>query len=507
MRFLGAIKAALIVVHRYTSAVLCLLFAAWFVSGVAMAYYRKPVLTEQQRLAFAQPLRGARPALPPAGIPTLAHGWPDTLTLRLSEWQGRPIYRWQTRSGWASAWADTGAPASFDGSTLDAEARRWFGGAAVRYDGTFESGSQWSYFTEVHGHYPLHRFSTTDRAPRQVFFSSRTGEPVVATSAATRAIYYLGPGLHYFSFYVIRNNDPLWRGLVNWSSGIGAFTCLLGLILGLWQLRWRAIGTGRRVVPYARTWMRWHHWTGLGFGLVTFTFVLSGLFSMNPGGMFASTTVPAGLDRAFRGDRPPVGDLPGPAALPPQRDPRIRELEWQRVRGQSHVVGRSDVDRSRLFAPAGAGLAERSPFSDAELMALVGGLLPAPVRQVERVAAFDNHYYARKDRHLPLPAVRLRLADRRDTWYYLNPATGELFLASDDGTRLRRWLYNGLHSFDIQPLLRLGLWWDATIWLLSLGGLALSITGVVITWQWIRRSLPAPAPLPSLRPVNEGKAD
>jgi hypothetical protein len=71
----------------------------------------------------------------------------------------------------------------------------------------------------------------------------------------------------------------------------------------------------------------------------------------------------------------------------------------------------------------------------------------------------------------------------------MDPDTGQLVMKSDDGTRARRWLYNGLHSFDAQWLLRRGWWWDLTIWLLSLGGLALSVTGVVITWQWIQRSV------------------
>ena len=65
------------------------------------------------------------------------------------------------------------------------------------------------------------RYSTGGLLHRDVYFSSRTGEPVAATTPFSRVMYYLGPGLHYFSFYPIRNRDALWRGLVNWSSGIG----------------------------------------------------------------------------------------------------------------------------------------------------------------------------------------------------------------------------------------------------------------------------------------------
>jgi len=63
-----------------------------------------------------------------------------------------------------------------------------------------------------------------------------------------------------------------------------------------------------------------------------------------------------------------------------------------------------------------------------------------------------------------------------------------LFLKSDQGTRVRRWAYNGFHSLDPQFLLRRGLAWDATIWIVSLAGLALSVTGCVVAWQWLRKS-------------------
>jgi len=103
------------------------------------------------------------------------------------------------------------------------------------------------------------------------------------------------------------------------------------------------------------------------------------------------------------------------------------------------------------------------------------------------LTAFDNYYYARKDRWLPLPVLRLRLDDSDGTWLYLDPATGRLFMLSNEGTRLRRWLYNGLHSFDLQLLLSRGLTWDVAIWSASLAGLALSVTSAVISWQWLRR--------------------
>jgi PepSY-associated TM region len=518
---LPQLKAALIVVHRYTSAALCLLFATWFISGLAMAYRHEPPLTDEQRLAFAPSLNPASGAVPPGQIPALADDWAEVQALRLGQWRGRPVYRWLSSVGWQAAWGDTGAAAMFDAAALEPEAARWFGpGTPFRYDGVFEEEGQWSYFSTNRPHYPLHGFSTAGIGGRQVFFSSRTGEPVVATTFGIRLLYYLGPGLHYFSLYPIRNNDPLWRAVVIASSSIGVMSCLAGIIIGLWQLRWRAIGTGRRVVPYARPWMRWHHWIGLAFGLVTFTFVLSGLFSMNPAALFPAPDVPAALGAALQGSHTSVDALPPPASLDSLED-AVKELEWKRLRGQPYLVARRDLATERLLWPDAAGVAPRPPFTDDELVGFVRDLLPAPIQRIERVPHFDDYYYTRHGRHLPLPVLRLRLQDEQSTWYYMDPDTGHLVMKSDDGTRARRWLYNGLHSFDVQWLLRNGWWWDLTIWLLSLGGLGLSVTGVVITWHWIQRSVsPAvAAPLSGrrantasrqiarLRHLNERKVD
>lgn len=519
------LKTTLIAIHRYTSAALCLLFAVWFVSGIAMAYRVDPPLTDGQRLAFDEPLQSVAGARSPKDVPAVAAAWADSDILRLVQLQARPLYRWRANgAGWRAAWADSGASASFDGQSLAPEAARWFGdGAAFHYDGAFEQHSQWSYFAAAREHYPLHRFSTDGFGPRQVFFSSRTGEPVIATTLGSRVLYYLGPGLHYFSFYPIRNNSPLWRGLVNWTSGIGAFTCVVGLIVGLWQLRWKAVGSNRRVVPYAKFWMRWHHITGLAFGVLAFTFVLSGLFSMNPAGMFPPTEVPPPIRAEFLGPRPAASEIPSPPrTLDGVADPAVKELEWKQLRGQAYILARHDPATEHILWPGGDAVVARAPFGDDELVQAAATVLPAPIRRVDRLTEFDDYYYARKYRHAPLPVLRVYLEDERSTWYYLDPDTGQLFLKSDSGTRVRRWLYNGLHSFDMQFLLRAGLWWDVTIWLVSLAGLALSATGVVISWHWIKRSLApafgasaraaargrtagAPRPLGSLSPLNEGK--
>jgi hypothetical protein len=490
------------VVHQYTGAVCCLVFVAWFVSGLVMAYYHSPVLDDTRRLMFAERLERWDHVLAPAAVASLRARWSEIDTLRFGSWGGRPVYRWSSAdTGWGSAWADDGAPASFGPAEAMSVAQRWFGNAPVlHYAGTHGPRNQWTFAAALRSHYPLHEVDDGSWAGREIFISSRTGEVVVATSRWSRLLFYLGPGLHYFAVYPLRSHDALWRALVIAVSAIGVVTCSVGVALGVWQLRWRALGTARSVVPYAMKWMRWHHWTGLACGLVTLTFVFSGLLSMNPSDMFPRPGIPPDLRQAFLGSTPDIGALASPAAIGDDL-PAAKEIEWVRMRGTAYAIALHAPGNGALYAIGAGTWARRDPFTSDELRASVEALIPARIVGAETLTEFDNYYYARHGAYLPLPVLRLRLDDADGTWWHLDPATGQLFQRSNRMIRLRRWLYNGLHSFDLQALLRHRPLWDLAIWGASLAGLALSTTGVMVSWQWLTgRSRPRMPKMETPRP-------
>ena len=59
-------------------------------------------------------------------------------------------------------------------------------------------------------------------------------------------------------------------------------------------------------------------------------------------------------------------------------------------------------------------------------------------------------------------------------------------LSVDDAQRLGRWLFNLLHSWDLPAFLRHALARDVALIALSLGALAIAITGVVIGYRRLR---------------------
>jgi hypothetical protein len=69
-------------------------------------------------------------------------------------------------------------------------------------------------------------------------------------------------------------------------------------------------------------------------------------------------------------------------------------------------------------------------------------------------------------------------------------------------SRTERWLYQGLHSLDFPGLYQTPWLWYSLIIGLSLGGLALSLTSVIVGWRFLRgggKIRPAAEPVPLSR--------
>ena len=80
-----------------------------------------------------------------------------------------------------------------------------------------------------------------------------------------------------------------------------------------------------------------------------------------------------------------------------------------------------------------------------------------------------------------VPVWRIALHDEAATWLHVDAVTGQLLATSTTPSRLRRWLFNGLPSLALPPFLKTPAW-SVCISVLSLAGLAVSVSGLVIRW-------------------------
>ena len=470
----------LILWHRWLGIASCLLFLVWFVSGITMMYWRLPVFTPAERLETLPDLKRDTVKLEAgeAWKATGEKGSPRTVTL--TSWQGEPVYRFTTagKPGWITV------------SAVDGRVRRSYSweeakgsvpavaGAGTRWylEETLRGPDQWTLSRIYEVHRPLYKVRVEDAADTVLYVSSATGEVVNRTTSAGRWKGFASAILHWIYPTVLRQFDEFWRQFIIWSSLIGCVMCVAGIAVGIWRSspskRYRMRERGPTWSPYLGQ-KRWHHWGGLVFGVVTFTWALSGAFSLNPGQLSPGTAPTAAMAKLWSGGR-----LPLAGAGVPEWPAGTREVDYLAYQGSLYF---------RFHRPGQPVEYSRS-FDAGELMGLAEKAM-AGRRLIERVELkdYDWYYYDLKERKKNLPVWRLKFDDPEETWLYVDPKSGSIAARYVDASRRHRWIYHGLHSLDFPFLYLNRPLWDVIVIGLSLGGILLSWTGVWIGWQRLRQ--------------------
>jgi hypothetical protein len=465
----------LVVTHRWLGVAGCLLFAAWFASGIVMIYVRMPELSDAERRAARTRVDFSSARVPPAdAIRDLAD---DSPQLQLAMVGRRPVYRVRSRGRVVTIFADTGRPIEAltrDAALATAAAFLHVDSRSLRYDARLIDPDQWT--LQSRALMPLHRIAAGDASGTIVYVSDRTGEVELTTTARGRRWAYAGPVTHWLYFTPLRRHGGAWAQTIVWLSIAGCIMCVAGLAWGL---------TVARRSPYAGL-MRWHHYAGLIFGVTTCTWIFSGLLSMDPWDWHPSTAPTRDQEEAVAG---------GPL--------RLTSLSVPVLQRSAHAIA-SAADATeievvqfqrQLFLSAGGrliaalaperGTIERfddSPMLDAARSAMPG----AAVADAAPLDAYDAYYYDRAGA-LPLPVLRVRFADPPRTWLYLDPARGAIVRREARLSRVNRWLYHGFHSLDFPFLYWRRPLWDVVMIVLSVGGLTSALTSMLPAWRRLRR--------------------
>jgi hypothetical protein len=505
----------LILFHRYLGIALSVIFVSWFASGIAMLYGRgMPRLTSDLRLERLAPVATSAVRLSVAEALERAElsSTPNRVTLLTV--MGRPAYRFGSGEA-TTVFADTGdLLVDIDESqarTIAAEFVR-LPEDRLRHVARLTRPDQWS-LTIRQG--PMHKFAVDDEVGTEVYVSEWNAEVAVLTTRGSRALAWVGVIPHFMYFAPLRLNQPLWRQIVLWTSGLGIVLALLGIAVGVMQLRIKRPFTLARLgssLPYSG-WMRWHYVSGLVFGVFTLTFVFSGWLSMEPWGWATRAgRFGGGLREAFTSN---AGDLRAFPAMTTESwqtvaaGNAIKEIEFVRIQDKPFLIVRRDPDPTAgtevrghepYFAVRSRDAAQTvvnaqtlqlhdQLFSADTLLERVKSAVPdARVTNAEMLPTYDSYYYSREGL-APLPVLRVKLDDPDRTWLYIDPRMSQLVGRVHRLDRAERWLFNGLHSLDFsfwyyrRPL------WDVVMILLSLGGLTTSAVGLYLGLKRVVRNL------------------
>jgi hypothetical protein len=267
-------------------------------------------------------------------------------------------------------------------------------------------------------------------------------------------------------------------------------------------------------MPY-RGLMRWHYGLGLIFGVLTLTWVFSGLLSMEPWEWtLKDNSLEEATSQAFPsgpGDLrrfPPMDAVAWRSALD---GATIKEIAFVSIMDEPHYIVRSasglpavpagpdgghqpyyvmrGVDPQRWVIAAGDLKVRNEFFSAGAIVERLKAALPGTAAsEPELLAEYDSYYYSR-DNYAPLPVLRIKMADADSTWLYIDPQVSQVVGRVNRINRAERWLYNGLHTLDFPFLYWNRPLWDAVVITLSLGGAALSGIGLILGLRRVARGM------------------
>jgi len=504
-------------VHRYVGLVFCLIFVVWFASGIVMVYARMPEYGAAERLARLAPVDAASIRLTPAKALEQATLADAPTRIRISTVRSRPVYRFFVQGEWVTVFADDGSvlerlspDAALDVVRDAFPSER----STARFVETLREPDQWTIGMRAGG--PLHVVSLGDASATNVYVASGTGEIVLKTDRSSRFWGYAGPVMHWFYFRPLRVKGELWYNLVVYGSVVGCALCIIGLVIGVYRFSLSRLRAGVSATPYAG-WLRWHHYAGLIFGVITFTWLFSGLLSMEPWGISAEAAPRRAQVVAIRGDGVDTARF----AITPQqlletleRAPnlaaqtelgrRAHALDREADRQRQGAFGSAkeieliqfmatpfyrvqDQDGRTLLLTADHGPDVKEGFTEPELRAAANAAMPGTsVQEAVWLTRYDGYYYDRAGER-PLPVLRVKYADADESWLYFSARDGGLLLRETASGRPVRWLYHGLHSLDFPGLYQAGWIWDVAIVTLCTGGLLLSMTSVIVGWRFLRK--------------------
>lgn len=491
---------SLFLLHRWLGIAIGIIMLLWTLSGIVMMYKQFPELNQQESLGLLQALDFDDCCTLPADelrtSDQLANAQVEML-------QGRPVLRVRDQSRQLHSYdLNSGGVIESVSSPAAHSIAREFAGQQFSSKTIDSLGSiqidQWTVYGSYNPHRPLYKFAVGDAANSEFYISSRTGEVVQLTTREQRVWSYLGAVTHWLYPTMLRQHTGLWAQVVIWLSIGGIFLTVTGLYVGIRQFKRRR--SGRRS-PY-RGFALYHHYTGLTFGIVTLTWIASGLLSMNPWGL-----------------------LQGESAAPEVERLSARTLNWSdlelalprldrggfpndTVRVEVGVTGGS----AALFTHGQGGVRHRynprtmrlDALGEEELHQLAGQLQPeSQIASAEIIDHADAYYY---EHHVPreFPVYRVMFDDKQARRYYLSPLSGELLQKVDGNRQLYRWLFYGLHRGDFTAFLRSRPVWDSFMLLFLFGVTLVCATGSYLGLKRVRRNFASRA---RLQKFNENRAE
>jgi len=331
---------------------------------------------------------------------------------------------------------------------------------------------------------PIAKCYFDDAAGHELYISIRTGEVLQFTDRSSRLWAYVGAIPHKFYLPILRRDNDVWIRSLTIGGVVALIAALSGLIVGLIMLRRNRKARGKLGSPYKKAWLKAHHVTGLTFGLVLIGFAFSGAMALQriPEWIIRTHGDYRVSDAKMRGKSLPLSAYTDYRAVR-QLHPEARQIVWNHFRD----VPIYDVTTDTASFSLNASTPELHPLqlSPATVEKAIGALHKGESFTISQIDRYEEYYISRWTA-LPLPAYKVMVDNADRTRYYVDPATGN-FRNLNRARMAKKWVFSGLHYFNIRWLVERPTLWTIAIWVACLGGAFVSFSGVWINLKRLRR--------------------
>ncbi len=481
-------KQATIEIHRWLGIVLSVVFVLWFVSGIVMVFEHFPKVNKDFQFEKAEVLNhhDVIQNVPEAILDNASE-------LSLVKIVKRPYYHVIDTMG-KTYFLDASNLEKvdlFEAADLDTLVKNIYG-VAYREKIIINDFDQWIPWSRYSSYFPIHKYYLDDSKHTVVYMSQKTASVVQETTRYSRWMARIGAIPHWFYYKSLRLKKDLWVDFVVWLALFTSIAALSGIIVGFIKQKRKKHRKGIfGFSPYKKQWMRWHHITGYIFGIFVLTFSFSGLMSLYDVPQWVIPVHKVQDYSEISSDAPAdytAFDLSVDELLKSDtNDSSIKKIVWKQIGTVPYYAAYSDGLHNPLWIQATSDTIAYTTFSQDDFLASFANRFPDVGYDFELLSEGDNYMSPTRVENKRI--VKLKLADANATWLYFDLDKYSLISESNKNTRLRRWLYNGLHSFDLKYL-KEHEWLRMTLLIiLCVFGTIISVSGLVLAYDYLKKMI------------------
>ena len=483
--------------HRILGTLLCILFLMWFLSAFVMMYHRFPRVSAKEKLQKQELLSASGDSLP--DITSVLSRLPKGEKVRkltLDRSLGQTIFHIRTNKGIHELHLDpSDTLLIIDNEHIRQIASLW-SSSPIAYIDTLHTLDQWIPFGELKKEMPIYKIHFADDAKTQLYISSQSREVLQLSNRNERFWAWLGAIPHWIYFTWLRQDATLWSKTVIWLSGIG---CLM-VIAGIWVTVdvWHRTRKSHRqgFSPYRKKWYHWHYVSGIFFGIFVLTFTFSGMMSV--------ADIPEWIHKpALKSS--PLRTLQAKAPQPEDYTldyrtvitsfPKVRQIEWSNFRKHPYYTVKDG--KGEQYIDATDSVPHTLQLQEKEIREGVESIydtdsIPAhqrPELHMTLLNHFETYYRDMSSMYRgrsQLPVWKITVDDSDRSVFYIHPETG-IIRYVNTSSRWKYWSYTAMHRMRLPGLNSNTTLRKTVLWILLLGGTVTSVTGIVLSINYVRR--------------------